>query len=114
MKNTFTYKVFVREIRTGERTEVWIADRVYLDDIPLSGGYHEGEAPAIEAAGEKVRDELSLLSQGRECFEHYVNDFVYSVFPTLGLGDPDMQEFIRALKAAGIDVVVTTESRKAS
>lgn len=112
--NTFSYKVLVREIRTGEKTEVWIAERLYLDGEPLVGGYREGEAPVIEAAGEKVRDELILLSQGRECLEHYVNDFVYSVFPTLGLGDPDMQDFLHAVKAAGIEVVVTTESRKAS
>ena len=76
MKNRFSYKVFVREIRTGEKTEVWIAERLYLNGIPLVGGYREGEAPAIEAAIETVRDELIWLSQGRECFEHNTEDVV--------------------------------------
>ena len=112
--NKFSYKVFVREIRTGDESEVWIAERLYLDGEPLVGGYREGEAPSIESASETVRDKLICLSQGRECFEHFAGDIVYNIFPTIELGDPDMQELIRALKAAGIDVVVTTESRKVS
>ncbi len=114
MNNQFSYKVLVREIRTGEETEVRIAERLYLDGEPLVGGYREGEAPAVESASETFRDELSLLSRGRECVEHFAGGIVYNVFPKIGLGDSDMQEFIRALKAAGIDVVVTTESRKVS